>query len=61
MINKEHLQQVNIRASIMVPLEELLSWRDPHCPDSLLILEEFSYVNNDVEFLLDYEEESTRH
>lgn len=61
MINKEHMQQVNIRTSIIVPLEELLSWRDPHCPDSLFMQEEFSHVNNDVDFLLDWEEESTRH
>ena len=61
MINKEHMQQVSIGTSIIVPLDELLSWRDPHCPDSVLMLEEFSHVNNDIEFLLDCEEESTRH
>ncbi|WP_372737577.1 hypothetical protein [Neptunomonas sp.] len=63
MINKEHMQQVSIGTSILVPLEKLLSWQDPHCPDSLLMLEEFSHVNNDTENLLDYEEEeeSTQH
>ncbi len=61
MINKEHVQQVSIGTSIIVPLNELLSWLDPHCPDSLFMLEEFSHVNNDAAFLLDSEEDSIRH
>ena len=61
MINKEHRQHVSIGTSILVPLEELLSWRDPHCPDSLYVSEEFSHVNSDAEFLLDCDEDSTRH
>ena len=61
MIDKQHMQQVSIGTKIVVPLEELLSWRDPHCPDSLFMLEEFSHVHSDVDALLDDEEELTRH
>ncbi|WP_028471027.1 hypothetical protein [Neptunomonas japonica] len=61
MINKEHTQQINIRTSINVQVEELLRWRDPHCPDSLLLQEEFSHVDNENDFWMDSEEELTRH
>ena len=59
MINKEHTQQINIRTSIIIPVEELLRWRDPHCPDSQLLQEEFSHVDND--FWMESEEEVTHH
>ena len=59
MINKEHTQHINIRTSIIIHVEELLRWRDPHCPDSKLLQEEFSYVEND--FWMEPEEEVTHH
>ncbi|WP_293267850.1 hypothetical protein [Neptunomonas sp.] len=61
MISKEHKQQVNIRTSIHVPVEKLLRWRDPHCPDSSFLEEEFSHVNHENECWLESEEEQTRH
>lgn len=61
MVNNESIQQVNLRTSLSISVDKLLDWRDPHCPDSVLLQEEFSYVDNEVELLLDIEAEIIHH
>jgi hypothetical protein len=60
-IIKDRTKQANIRTSMVIPVEQLLRWRDPHCPDGELLHEEFYCVNNDVDFWFDTDEEQTFH
>ncbi|MEH6575521.1 MAG: hypothetical protein V7731_00425 [Amphritea sp.] len=61
MISTDHTQQVSIGSQKMINVEELLLWRDPHCPSSQLLQEEFSYVRNDFGFPFDSDDEQTSH
>ncbi len=61
MIRIDHTQQVNTRSQKMINVEELILWRDPHCPQSQLLQEEFSWVNNDLSMPFDTDDEPISH